>query len=45
MEKSIAYKTVLNGKILWYAGEKLAISGHWGPSHAYSTESFRCGQY
>ncbi|MGB5554202.1 MAG: S9 family peptidase [Flavobacteriaceae bacterium] len=24
--KSIAYKTVLNGKILWYAGEKLAIS-------------------
>jgi len=24
--KSIAYKTVTNGKILWYAGEKLAIS-------------------
>ncbi len=24
--KTIAYKTVLNGKILWYAGEKLAIS-------------------
>ncbi len=24
--KSIAYKTVLDGKILWYAGEKLAIS-------------------
>ena len=23
---SIAYKTVVNGKILWYAGEKLAIS-------------------
>ncbi len=24
--KTIAYKTVLNGKLLWYAGEKLAIS-------------------
>lgn len=24
--KFIAYKTVLNGKLLWYAGEKLAVS-------------------
>ncbi len=24
--KSIAYKTVLNGDLLWYAGEKLAVS-------------------
>lgn len=24
--KVIAYKTVLNGKLLWYAGEKLAVS-------------------
>lgn len=28
--KSIAYKTVLNGKLLWYAGEKLAVSSAAG---------------
>ncbi len=37
--KSIAYRTVLNGKILWYAGEKLAISPAIGGKARVLTES------
>ncbi|MDP5229068.1 MAG: S9 family peptidase [Cellulophaga sp.] len=37
--KSIAYKTVLNGKLLWYAGEKLAISPSVGGQASVLTES------
>ncbi len=37
--KSIAYKTVLNGKILWYAGEKLAISTTSGGEAKVLTET------
>lgn len=37
--KHIAYKTVLNGKILWYAGEKLAISPSIGGQANVLTEN------
>lgn len=36
--KSVAYKTVTNGKILWYAGEKLAISPATGGKAKVLTE-------
>lgn len=35
----IAYKTVLNGKLLWYAGEKLAISPSVGGQASVLTEN------
>ena len=37
--KYIAYKTVLNGKLLWYAGEKLAISSSSGGQASILTEN------
>jgi dipeptidyl aminopeptidase/acylaminoacyl peptidase len=37
--KHIAYKTVLNGKLLWYAGEKLAISASSGGQASILTET------
>tara|TARA_R110000868_G_scaffold121034_3_gene321135 strand:+ start:31450 stop:33450 length:2001 start_codon:yes stop_codon:yes gene_type:complete len=37
--KYIAYKTVTNGKILWYAGEKLAISPALGGQKKVLTEN------
>ena len=37
--KSIAYRTVINGKILWYAGEKLAISPAEGGKAQVLTEN------
>ena len=37
--KNIAYKTVLNGKLLWYAGEKLAISASSGGQASILTET------
>ena len=37
--KFIAYKTVLNGKLLWYAGEKLAISSAQGGNNKVLTAS------
>jgi dipeptidyl aminopeptidase/acylaminoacyl peptidase len=37
--KHIAYKTVLNGKLLWYAGEKLAISSSSGGQASILTET------
>ena len=37
--KYIAYKTVLNGKLLWYAGEKLAISASSGGQASILTET------
>ena len=37
--KHIAYKTVLDGKLLWYAGEKLAISASSGGQASILTET------
>lgn len=37
--KHIAYKTVTNGEILWYAGEKLAISSALGGQAKVLTEN------